>query len=96
MLPQQTQRRSVQLATRHHSKRLRVLAAHPRRRNVPPRRRYAQPERHYAILKQRRKSELEKKLSLVELRDVGDKLSRDLIPPLHDLRQPHQELVVRQ
>jgi len=73
-----------------------MIAAHPRRRDVPPRRRLAQPELLHAILEQRRKSEIEKELSLIEFRQVRQKLSRDLVTPPDDARKPRQEFVVRQ
>src|SRR6188768_3955736 len=96
MLAQQTQRRSVQRAARHPSEQLRMIAAHPRRRDVPTRRRLTQPEPLHAILEQRRKPETEKQLPLVQLRQVRQKLRRDLIASPHDARQLRQEFVVRQ
>src|SRR6187551_2717704 len=81
VLPQQTQRRSVQRAARHHRENLRMIAAHPRRRDMPTRGRLTQPERHHAILEQRREPEIEENLSLVQLRQVRQKLSRDLVTP---------------
>ena len=93
MLPQQTQRGSVQRAARHQGEHLRVIAAHPRRRDVSTRRRLTQPEFLHAILEQRRKPEIEKQLPLVQLRQVRQKLSRDLVTPPDDARKPRQKLV---
>src|SRR6478735_8230502 len=96
VLPQQTQRRSMQRAARNQGKYLRMIATHPRRRDVSTRRRLTQSELLHAKLEQRRKPEIEKDLSLIELRQVGQKLSRDLVTPPNDARNPRQELVVRQ
>jgi len=95
MLPQPTQRRSVQRAARHHLEHLRMIATNARCRDVTTRRRLTQPKRLHAILEQRGKSEIEKQLPLIELGQIGEKLSRDLIAPPHDARKPRQELVVR-
>src|SRR6188768_3410519 len=87
------QRRSVQCAARHQRENLRMIAAHPRRRDVPTRRRLTQPEFLHAIFEQRRKPEIEKQLPLVQLRQVRQKLSRDLVAPPDDARKPRQKLV---
>ena len=73
-----------------------MIATHPRRRDVTTRRRLTQPECLHAILEQRRKSEIEKDLSLIELRQVRQKLSGDLVTPAHDVGEPGQKFVVRQ
>jgi hypothetical protein len=73
-----------------------MIATHPRGRDVPTRRRLAQPEFHQAVFEERRKSKIEKQLSLVQLRQVRQKLGRDLLPPPNDTRKPRQEFVVRQ
>src|SRR5687767_13505791 len=96
MLPQQTQRRSVQRSARHQREHLRITATHPRRRDMSTGRRLTQPERFDAILEQRRKAEIEKELPLIELRQIGEKLSRDLVPPPHDACKPRQKFTVRQ
>ena len=96
VLPQQTQRRSVQRATRHQAEHLRMTATHPRRRDMSTRRRLTQPERLHAILEQRRKPEIEKDLPFIQLRQVRQELSRDLISPADDARKPRQKFVVRQ
>src|SRR5436190_18165977 len=63
-------------------------ATHPRRCDMPTRRRLTQPQRLHAILEQGRKPAIEKDLPLIELRQVRQKLRRDLIAPRHDARKP--------
>jgi len=86
----------VQRAARDHAEHLRMIATHPRCRDVATRGRLTQPERLHAIFEQRGKPEVEEELSLIELRQVSEKLSRDLIAPTHDARKPRQEFIVRQ
>jgi len=85
----------MQCAARHHLEHLRMIATHSRRRDVTTRRGLTQPKRLHAILEQRRKPEIEKQLPLIELGQVSEKLSRDLITPPHNSRKPRQERVVR-
>ena len=73
-----------------------MIATHPRRCDVTARRRLTQSERLHTILEQRRKPEVEKALPLIQLRQVRQKLSRDLVTPTHDAREPGQKFVVRQ
>lgn len=86
----------MQGPTGHQRKHLRMTATHPRRRDVPPRSRLTQSELHRAVLEQRRKPEIEKQLPLIQLRQVCEKLGRDLVAPTHDARETGKQLSVRQ
>src|SRR5450432_2285029 len=86
----------MQVTSGHPLEGFRESSAHPRRRNSTPGRCLTHPERFDAIREERRKAELEMKHPIVDLGQVRQLFRCDRVAPLHQLRQPRQQLRILQ